>query len=85
MTNKQIAELVRSMTAELKELRALLATWQKQPQYVFVTQTPPLVVPSQPIPYSQEPNTTPYAPNSWPRITCNSVTEKISQDVQVHS
>ena len=80
MTNKQFEELIQV----LKDVKQSLDALRNSPQQVFVTQTPPLVVPSQPIPYSQEPNTTPYVPNSWPRITCNSVTEKISQDVQAH-
>jgi hypothetical protein len=90
MTQKQYKSLVAELRAEIKEIKKALATAQKI-QYVFVTQTPPMVMP-QPAPYNPVPNATPwppsatpFPPNAWPTNTCNTATSTSDlRGVQVH-
>jgi len=87
MTQKQYKSLVAELRAEIKEIKKALATAQKI-QYVYVTQTPPMVVPYQPAPYNPEPNTAPWPPCVWggfPTSACNTATSTSDlRGVQVH-
>lgn len=79
MTQKRYKSLVAELRAEIKEIKEALATAQKI-QYVFVTQTPPLVMP-----YNPAPNATPYQPSVWEGWTNNTCSTTKCMDFEFGS